>query len=288
MKCRLILPVGLLTCFVCLGGVNASEFELLRLVGEQAAVEAPLPVAEPDPIEEDGKFEAEQKGCGEVVCEPRCRPNPLRDCAARIRCATMNFHARVGAGCESLKARLCVPQCCPPATCCEPACGFEAKGEVACQKDCGPVSQKGCESFTLPCRPRLWGWGRTSCEPACGIEAKGEVACQKDCGPVSQKGCESFALPCRPRLWGWGRSCCEPACGIETKGEVACQKDCGPVSQKGCESSTLPCRPRLRGWGRNCCELPTCAETTVQKGGCTGVEQKEFDMSKDQEVQKET
>ena len=185
MKCRMILPVGLLTCVVCFGGVKASAFELFRMVGEQAAVEAPPPVAEPAPMEEEGgKFEAQQKGCGEAVCEPCCRPTPLRDCGARIRCATMNLHCRIGAFGESLKARLCVPQFCGPEVCCEPACGVETKGEVVSQKDCGPVSQKGCEPFALPCRPRLWGWGRTCCEPACGVESTVQKGC---CSGVEQK-----------------------------------------------------------------------------------------------------
>jgi hypothetical protein len=41
------------------------------------------------------------------------------------------------------------------------------KGEVACQKDCGPVCQKGCEPLALPARHHLRGWGRIACEPAC-------------------------------------------------------------------------------------------------------------------------
>ena len=123
MKCRMILPVGLLACLVCFGGARASAFELFRMLGEEAAVAEPPAVADPAPLE-NGKFEAEQKG------------------------------------------------------------------------------------FNAPC----------------------------------QTGCEPVARPCRPRLWGWGRTCCEPACGVES---------------------------------------------TVQKGCCSGVEQKEFDMSKDSEVQKE-
>jgi len=212
----MILPVGLLTCVVCLGGVTASAFERFRMLGEEAVVEEPPVAAEPAPVEE-GKFDAAQKGCESSTLP--CRP----------RLWGWNR------------------------TCCEPVCGVETKGGAVCQKDCGPVSQKGCESITLPCRPRLWGWNRTCCEPACGVETKGGAACQKDCGPVSQKGCESITLPCRPRLWGWNRTCCEPACGVETKGGAACQKDCGPVSQKG----------------------------------CNGAEQKGFDEGKDSEVQKQ-
>ncbi len=143
MKCRMILPVGLLTCVVCFGGVEASAFELFRMVGEQAAVESPPPVAEPAPLEEEGgKFEAQQKGCGEEVCEPCCRPTPLRDCGARIRCATMNLHCRIGAFGESLKGRLCVPQFCGPEVCCEPACGVESKGEVVSQKTAARSARK--------------------------------------------------------------------------------------------------------------------------------------------------
>ena len=141
--------------------------------------------------------------------------------------------------------------------------------ESACQKS--PACQKGCEPFSLPCRPRLRGWGHAACEPACGVEQKCGPVSQKDCGPVCQKGpawqksCEPFALPCRPRLRGWGHAACEPACGVEQKCGPVSQKDCGPVCQKGpacqksCEPFALPCRPRLLGWGHAAVNRPAAS-----------------------------
>ena len=238
MKCRLVLPVGLLTFVLCLGGVRASAFELFRLIGEEAAVEAPAPIAEPiaepAPIE-DGKYDAGQKG------SPVAQKGFGSPCQKGIGAACQK-------GCDSF-ALPCRPRPwgCWARAYCAPACGMEMNVGAcqkdfgpACQKGCGPVSQKGCALFASPCRPRLRGWGKACGEPACGVEMKGGAcqkdfgpACQKSCGPVAQKGCESFAMPCYPRFWGsWGKGRSAPACGVEMKGEVVSQKDCGPACQK--------------------------------------------------------
>lgn len=125
MKCRIVLPVGLLTCLVCSGSLQASPFQMFRFAAEEAAVEAPPALAEPAPIE-DGKFEATQKGCTQKGCAQKgCGPVCQK-------------------GCEPV-----APPCRPRLfgwgkACCEPACGAVQKGGVACQKDCGPVCQKGC------------------------------------------------------------------------------------------------------------------------------------------------
>ncbi|MCU0875572.1 MAG: hypothetical protein MUE50_24845, partial [Pirellulaceae bacterium] len=96
MKCRMILPVGVLTYLVCFGGVNASAFDWLRLAADEAVL------AEPAPIEsEDGVLHTTQKSW-----------------------------------------------------------------DSACQK--GSACQKSCEPLSLPCRPRLRGWGHAACEPTCG------------------------------------------------------------------------------------------------------------------------
>jgi len=256
MKCRMILPVGVLTYLVCFGGVNASAFDWFRLAGEEAVLEEPAPIES-----EGGKLEATQKGMESAcqkseACQKSGEPFAL-NCRPRLR----------GWGHAA----------------CEPTCGVEQKCGPVSQKGCGPVCQKGpacqksCEPFALPCRPRL-GWGKAACcEPTCGVEQK--------CGPVSQKGCEPFALPCRPRWMGWGKASCEPTCGVEQKCGPVSQKDCGPVCQKGpacqksCEPFALNCRPRVRGWGKIGCETETCCEPAVQKGGC-GAEQKTLDCGK--------
>ena len=264
MKCRMMLPVGVLTYLVCAWGVNASAFDLFRLVGEEAVV------AEPAPIESDGvKLEATQESMDSAcqkspACQKGCEPFAL-PCRPRLR----------GWG----------------PSCCEPACGVAQKCGPVSQKECGPVCQKGpacqksCEPFALPCRPRLRGWGPSSCEPACGVEQKCGPVSQKDCGPVCQKSCEPFSLPCRPRLRGWGPSSCEPACGVEQKCGPVSQKDCGPVCQKGpacqksCEPFALPSRRHVWGWGKMGCETETCCEPAAQKGYC-GAEQKTVDCGK--------
>lgn len=271
MKCRKILPVGLLTYLVCFGGVNASALDWLRLVGDEAVLE------EPAPLESDGgKLDATQKGM-DSACQksPACQKSfePFSPpCRPRLRGRGQAWG--------------------------EAACGAEQKCGPVSQKSCGPACQKGaacqknCEPFSLSCRPRLRGWGQTCGEPACGAEQKCGMVSQKDCGPVCQKGpacqksCEPFSPPCRPRLRGRGQACCEPACGVEQKCGPVSQKDCGPVSQKGpacqksCEPFSLPCRPRVRSWSKIGCETATCWEPAVQKGGWSGAEQKTFDGGK--------
>jgi hypothetical protein len=269
MRCRFIVPVGLLTWAVCLGGMNASGFERFRLMGEEAVVEEPAPLETGDEpwapsqksFQKSGR--AVQKDCGPAQ----------KDCGAAQK------------GCDSFAP--CRPRLRGLSKAsCEPACGPVQKGG-AVQKDCGPVqkggavqkdcgpAQKGCEPFGLSSRHRVRGFGKASCEPACGPAQKGG-AIQKDCGPA-QKGCEPFASPCRPRFGTWGKACCEPAC--TQKGDCAVQKDCGPTqkdcgpAQKGWEPLALH-RARLGGWSKIGCEA------AVQKGCCGGAEQKTCDIGK--------
>ena len=84
MKCRMMLPVGVLTYLVCFGGVNASAFDRFRLIGEEAAV------AEPAPIEsEGGKLEVTQKDMDSAcqkspACQKGYEPFAL-PCRPRLR-----------------------------------------------------------------------------------------------------------------------------------------------------------------------------------------------------------
>ncbi len=84
MKCRMILPVGVLTYLVCFGGVNASAFDWLRLAADEAVL------AEPAPIEsEDGVLHTTQKSWDSAcqkgsACQKSCEPLSL-PCRPRLR-----------------------------------------------------------------------------------------------------------------------------------------------------------------------------------------------------------
>jgi len=262
MRCRLIVPVSLLTWVVCFGGINASAFERFRLMGEEAVVADPAPLDTGDEQWKTGQksFQKSGSACQKDSVQKDCGPAQKGKDSFALPCRP---HWRALSK-----------------TSCETACGPAQKGG-AIQKDCGPVqkdcgpTQKGREPFAFShCRPRAFG---KACEPACGPAQKGAV--QKDCGPA-QKGCESFGAPCRPRFGNWSKACCEPACGPAQKGECAVQKDCGPTqkdcgpTQKGREPLALSCRPRLGGWSKTGCD------SVVQKGGCGGAEQKTCDIGK--------
>jgi len=177
MKCRLIVPVSLLTWLVCFGGVSTSAFEPFRLMGEEAVVEEPAPLDMG--TEEFGvgqkNWGAAQKGKRAV--QKDCGP-AQKDCGpAQKGCEPFAFSRPWLRGFGKAS--------------CEPVCGPAQKGGCAVQKDCGPAQK------------------------ACGPVQKGECAAQKDCGPVAQKGCDSLKLSCRPRLRGWDKMGCETAtcCG---------------------------------------------------------------------------
>ena len=152
MKCRMIVPVGLLTWLVCLGGVNASPFALFRLAGEEAIVEVP-PVEMNDDfgvgtqkwgVSQKGKLPAQKGAVQKGPVQKPCGP-VQKDCGPVQKVHEPFLWAP--------RARLRMSH-----AWCEPACGPVQKGAFQkgpVQKECGPI-QKDFGPVQKVHQPLMW------------------------------------------------------------------------------------------------------------------------------------